>query len=156
MEKDFDKNINKKLFSIDYLSDFSEDETDKLSSIAQELIDKYGDKQVFAEWYEYLKECVTDKKTARNFAYWFFQYGGHELKIKNPYPFLALLFVKTEVPLDKEPSLKEEKEFDDLIDSIYVSLLSNAGIIGNDNYFYINFRSDEKLINLVNKIKFSK
>ena len=156
MGNNYDKNINKKLFTFDFESNYSDDEVEKLSLIAKELIKTYGDKVVFNEWNDYLKESITDKKSARNFAYGFFQYSGHKFKVKDPYPFLALLFVKTEVSFDKEPDTVEEKEFCDLIDSIYVSLLTNAGIIRDDDYFYINYCSDDKLTKLINEIKISK
>jgi len=43
---------------------------------------------------KYLKHEVHDRKTAFNFATWLFIYDFGKCDIRNPYPFLALLFKK--------------------------------------------------------------
>lgn len=150
MNKEYDKNINKELFSVDFQSDFSEDEVYRLSTIAKDLVKQYGDQTVFDEWFQYLSESVNGRYSAWNFMNAFFNFGGHDLKVKDPYPFLGLLFVKLGLSLESEPSNEEEETIFDTFDSIYVSLLINSGIIKKDDYFDVNLFNDDRFKIVVN------
>ncbi len=153
MIESYDKKLNDKLFNIDFQSDFSEEEVESLVSLAEKLIQKYGDKIIFNEWTDYLKNSIKDRYRARNFAYAFYNYGGHNLKVKDPYPFLGLLFYKVGFSFFDEPKTQEENDFFDLLDSIYISLLLNAGIIDEDDYFYVNVYKDLKLKGIVEMLQ---
>lgn len=153
MKKEYDKNINRKLFSVNFQSDFSEDEVECLSCIAEQLIKEYGEQVVFDEWFKYLKESVNGRYPSWNFMIAFYNFNGHYLKIKDPYPFLGLLFNKLGLSLDKEPSQGEEEKIFDTFDSIYVSLLIQSKIIKEDDYFYINLYSDDRFKKAVEENK---
>ncbi len=142
MKKQYNNNINKELFSINFQEDFSEAEVERLSKIARELINGFGEQIVFNNWFEYLKESINDKYSAWNFMVAFYNFDGHNFKIKDPYPFLGLLFNKLNLSLNKEPSSDEEESIFDTFDSIYASLLTKSGIVTKDDYFYINLYSD--------------
>ena len=153
MNKEYDKNINKELFSVDFQSDFSEDEVYRLSLIADELIKQYGDQIVFDEWFQYLSESINGRYPAWNFMDAFFNFGGHDFKVKDPYPFLGLLFNRLGLSLDAEPSKGDEEMMFDTFDSIYVSLLINSGIIKDDDYCYVNLYSDKRFKKAVEENK---
>ena len=144
MNKKYPKNINKELFSVDFQSDFSEDEVDRLSKIAEQLINEFGEQVVFDEWLQYFKEFINGRYASWNFMLSVFNFGGHNFKVKDPYPFLGLLFNRLGLSLVAEPSKGEEETIFDTFDSIYVSLLTKSGIIKMDDYFYVNLFSDGK------------
>jgi len=133
------------LFSFDFASDYSEEDANNLLLMAQDLISMHGDEEVFKQWASYLKTDILDIKNGINFMNAFFFYGGHELKVKNPYHFLGLLFNKIGLSLDKEPNSEDEHQIFDTFDSIYVSLLDNAHIVNQEDFFYINIYNDNKL-----------
>lgn len=149
----YDKKLNDKLFDVDFQSNFSEELVESLASLAEELIQKYGDEVVLKEWTNYLNDSINDQYSARNFAYAFFNYGGHNLKVKDPYPFLGLLFYKVGFSFHDEPKTNDENDFFDLLDSIYTSLLLNAGIISEDDYFYVNVYQDLRLKSIVEMLQ---
>lgn len=65
---------------------------------------------------------------------WFYNYGGHEIKTFNPYPFLETLYKKLVLSFDSEPQTDDEKQMFDTFDSIYVEMLTQSGIIKQDDY----------------------
>ena len=153
MNKEYNKDINKELFSVDFQSDFSEDEVERLSDIAKQLINEYGEQIVFDEWFQYLKESINGRYPAWNFMLAFYNFDGHNLKVKDPYPFLGLLFNRLGLSLETEPSKGEEETMFDTFDSIYVSLLIKSGIIKEDDYFYVNLYSDDRFKKAVEESK---
>lgn len=141
--KKYDKSINRELFGLCYFNEFSDSVYEAKVELAEKTIKNYGDEIVFNEWFAYLETNVENRMDAWSFMSWFFNYGGHELVIKNPYPFLAALFSKLDLTLNSEPKTEEDNQIFDTFDSIYVSLLKKAGFVNDEEYFYINLYEDE-------------
>ena len=153
MKTEYDENINKELFSIDFQSDYSDDEVDRLLEIAKQLIAEYGDQVVFDEWFKYLKNSINGRRDAWNFMIAFYNFDGHCLKVSDPYPFLGLLLNRLELSLDSDPAYKDEEMMFETYDSIYIELLIKAGIVKQDEYFDANPYTDEKLKTAVEENK---
>ncbi len=153
MKTEYDENINKELFSIDFQSDYSDDEVDRLLEIAKQLIAEYGDQFVFDEWFKYLKNSINGRRDAWNFMIAFYNFDGHCLKASDPYPFLGLLLNRLELSLDSDPTSKDEEMMFETYDSIYIELLIKAGIVKQDEYFDANPYTDEKLKTAVEENK---
>lgn len=145
MNGQYDLKYNDILFSLDYFSDYSEDESDMREELAEKVLNEFDNQSVMDGWFSYLKTNVNSQKEAWSFMSWFYNYGGHEIKTYAPYPFLGTLFKKLGLSFDNEPETNDEKEMFDTFDSIYVELLTNAGIIAQDDYFYANLYNDAKL-----------
>ena len=75
---------------------------------------------------------------------WFFNYGGHEFKIDNPYPFLGMLFSKLGLSIEEEPKTDEDIEKFDTFDSIYVEMLIKSNRIKDEDYSYVNMFDDDE------------
>ena len=158
MQKQYDKTMNDKLFSVDRFKEGDEYERElekahELSIEAKSLILEFGDQVVFDNWHDYLKESVHSRIKARNFMISFFDYNGHELKVKDPYPFLGLLFNRLNLSLDADPSEGDEETMLDTFDTIYVSILISSGIIKEDDYFYVNLYTDKRFKKAVKENK---
>ena len=158
MIKEYDKTITEKLFSVDRFKEGEEyekeiEKAEKLYEKAQIILKECDNQQVFDNWFSYLKNNIHNKKDAWNFMMSFFDYDGHNIKVKDPYPFLGLLFNRLGLSLDAEPSKDEEETMFDTFDSIYVSLLIKSGIIKEDDYFYVNLYSDDRFKKAVEENK---
>ena len=158
MNKEYKKEINESLFSIDNFSDSMdydeiEDKIDEAYKIVEELVDEFGYQIVFDNWVSYLKDKVHSQKEAWNFMILFFNYEGYKFKVENPYPFLGMLYKKLKLSLDRDPEGDDENLMNDTFDSIYIELLINSGIVDEDDYFYMNPYYDEKLIEAYNNAK---
>ena len=153
MINNYDKEWNKILFSLSFFNGISDEEKDKRWNLAESVIKVFGDQTVFDEWFNYLNEFVNNQNDAWSFMLWFFDYTGGKLKVKDPYPFLALLFKKLELSIDKD---KGDKNYDYMLetfDSIYAQLLLGAGIIKVEDYCYVNFFNDSKFKEELDAIK---
>ena len=158
MNKKYNKEMTKKLFSIDNFSELiSYDEREKIikemSKNVNNLINDYGYQIVFDEWTEYLKDCIHTPKEAWNFMILFFCYDGHKFKVENPYPFLGILYKKLGLSLDKDPEGEDENQMNDTFDTIYIELLVQSGLVKRDDYFNVNPYYDERLKEAYDKIK---
>lgn len=73
------------------------DETDALYESlvekANKAISKYGWKEVFESWKNYMYENCHTVEEALSFAILFEIYGGHHHRIEEPYKFLAYLLI---------------------------------------------------------------
>jgi len=158
MIKEYDTTITEKLFSVDRFKEGKEyekeiEKAEKLYEKAQIILKECDNQQVFDNWFSYLKNNIHNKKDAWNFMMSFFDYDGHNIKVKDPYPFLGLLFNRLGLSLDAEPFKGEEETMFDTFDSIYVSLLIKSGIIKKDDYFYVNLYSDDRFKKAVEENK---
>lgn len=154
MVQKYDKRLNDELFGIDYDSDYEESTAAKLMKLAKETIEKYGQSIVFSEWFSYLSNSVRTIKEARNFASWFSAYEGYRFKTKDPYPFLAMLFLKLGLSYENPESDDEiEKQFYESFDNFYIELVINAGFAKIDDYFYLDPYSDKRLNDEILKLK---
>lgn len=116
-------------------------------------MDKFGYQVVFDSWENYLKENVDSKRKAWNFMILFFNYDGHEFKIKDPYSFLGMFYKKLDLSFERDPEGDAENQMNDTFDSIYIELLINSGIVKQEDYFYMNPYNDERLIEAYNRIE---
>mgnify|MGYP007002640451 FL=1 len=158
MSEEYIKKINQVLFSIDNFSksmtcDEIENKINEASKIVKGLVAKFGYQVVFDSWTNYLKENVDSKRKAWNFMILFFYYDGHKFKIKDPYPFLGMLYKKLDLSFERDPEGDEENQMNDTFDSIYIELLINSGIVNQEDYFYMSPYNDERLIEAYNKIE---
>lgn len=145
MNVQYDLKYNDILFDLDYFSDYSEDESEMREELAEKVLNEVDNQSVFDGWFSFLRFNVNSQKEAWSFMSWFYNYGGHEIKISNTYPFLGMLYKKLGFSFDKEPETNYEKQMFDTFDSIYVELLTKAEIIKQDDYFYVNIYNDDKL-----------
>lgn len=158
MSEEYIKKINQVLFSIDNFSkSMTYDETvnkiSEASKIVKKIVDKFGYQVVFDSWENYLKENVDSKRKAWNFMILFFNFDGHKFKIKDPYPFLGMLYKKLDLSFERDPEGDDENQMNDTFDSIYIELLINSGIVKQEDYFYMNPYNDERLIEAYNRIE---
>ena len=153
MNKVYKKRWNNTLFGLNYFDDFEDVEEEDRFELASSIVRELGEQNVFDEWFNYLKESIHNQNEAWSFMLWFFNYNGAHFKVKNPYPFLALLFSKLELSLDKD---KGDDDYDNILqtfDSIYVELLIGAGIIKVEDYCYVNLFADSKFKEELDAIK---
>lgn len=158
MSEEYIKKINQVLFSIDNFSksmtyDEIVNKISEATKIVKGLVDKFGYQVVFDSWENYLKENVDSKRKAWNFMILFFNYDGHKFKIKDPYPFLGMLYKKLDLSFERDPEGDDENQMNDTFDSIYIELLINSGIVKQEDYFYMNPYNDERLIEAYNRIE---
>ena len=158
MSEEYIKKINQVLFSIDNFSkSMTYDETvnkiSEASKIVKKIVDKFGYQVVFDSWENYLKENVDSKRKAWNFMILFFNFDGHKFKIKDPYPFLGMLYKKLDLSFERDPEGDDENQMNDTFDSIYIELLINSGIVKQEDYFYMNPYNDERLIEAYDRIE---
>lgn len=152
-KKNYNENLNEKLFGLDYLSDnSSEEEQEKRIDFATKIIQEYGEQAVFEAWFSYLQNSVNSVRAAWSFMLWFYNFNGEDFKIKNPYPFLGLLFNKLGLSLDDDKKSEDEKQMFDTFDSIYASMLTKSGYFNESNYFDVNPYRDDHLREEINKI----
>ncbi len=151
MNKAYDIVLNDRLFGLDCCSDYEDSEYEERVELAEQVIKDCGQDAVFEAWFNYLKESVKTKEEARSFMLWFFNYNGTSFKLKDPYSFLGLLFAKQGFSFDDENL--ENDQFFGTFDSIYISLLVNAGIVKEIDYFNANPFKDKKLIAAINSYK---
>lgn len=145
MNKTYDLKYNEILFGLDYFAEYPEEELEAREDLAEKILDETDNQSVFDGWLTYLRTCVNSHKEAWSFMLWFFNYGGHEIKVSNPYPFLGLLYKKLGLSFDKEPEGDDENQMFDTFDSIYIELLIKSGLIKQEDYFYVNLYNDKKL-----------
>lgn len=150
MNAQYDLKYNDILFGLDYFFDSSEDESDMREELAEKILNEVDNQSVFDGWFNYLRTNVNSQKEAWSFMSWFYNYGGHEIKTSNPYPFLGTLYNKLGLSFDSEPQTDDEKQMFDTFDSIYVEMLTQSGIIKRDDYFYVNLYNDDRLKNEYN------
>ncbi len=158
MNKEYDKEINKVLFGIDTFSqsmsyDDIENKMSEASKVVKRLVDKFGYQLVFDSWLNYLKENIHSNREAWNFMILFFNYDGHKFKVKDPYPFLGMLYKKLGLSFEKDPKEEDGIQVNDTFDSIYIELLLNSGVVKSNAYFYMNPYNDEKLIEAYKRVK---
>ncbi len=148
MNKDnYDKSLNYVLFHQNCISGDKLNNEEHLIQLVNTLISKYGWETLVAEWYKYLETSVSNRKEAFNFATWLFIYGFGNCKVKNPYPFLVLLYKKLE--LDKTSNDELDERFDTPYDrflDLYVDVLISCKIINAEDAFYINPNNDKRFI----------
>lgn len=143
--KKYDLKYNDILFGLDYFSEYSEDEADMRLDLAEMILNDYDNQSVFDGWFDYLINNVKSTREAWSFMDWFYNYGGHEIKVSDPYPFLGMLYKKLGLSFDKEPKENDETNMYDTFDSIYIELLIKSNIIKQDDYFYVNLYNDDRL-----------
>ena len=104
------------------------DETDALYESlvekANKAISKYGWKEVFESWKNYMYENCHTVEEALSFATWFEIYGGHHHRIEEPYKFLAYLYDIFD--------LNPVKYNAQIMDDVSYGLLEAAGIKEED------------------------
>jgi len=149
----YDIELNKKLFNQNCINGEKMNDVTELQKIVQNLISSIGWEELVTEWYKYLKENVQTRTEAFNFATWLFIYDFGKCNVKDPYPFLALLYKKME--LESNPSDELENRFDTPYDrflDIYVDVLLSSHIIDIGKSDFIKPEDDERLLLELNKI----
>ena len=150
--KKYDSEFNKELFGLDYLSDYPEEEQDRRIDLAAKIIKECGEAETFAAWFDYLKVSVSTVHQAWSFMLWYYNYGGADFKVDDPYPFFAILFKKLGLTFDDLEDGTDQKEMFDTFDSIYASMLVACGMVGWNDYFCINPYRDQRLAEEINAL----
>lgn len=101
---------------------FDADDSYEHSDAAQNLIDEYGWKTVFPYWFDYLQQHCPKESDVINYAHLFFYYGGTDLPLRDPYPFVSYFYYRVDTK-------KYGGEATDIFDSIAIPLLSNIGAV---------------------------
>jgi len=149
----YDIELNKKLFNQNCINGDKLNDVTELQKIVQYLVSSIGWEELVTEWYKYLKENVKTRTETFNFATWLFIYDFGKCNVKDPYPFLALLYKKME--LKSNPKDELENRFDTPYDrflDIYVDVLLSSHIIDIDKSDFIKPEDDERLLLELNKI----
>jgi len=105
--------------------DFDDDNYDH-SDAAEALIEEFGWKTVFPYWFDYLQNHCPEEADVINFAHLFFYYGGAELPVRDPYPFISCLYYRVD-------TAKYGGAATDIFDSIVIPMLTRIGDINPDN-----------------------
>ena len=102
---------------------------------------------------KYLKHEVHDRKTAFKCATWLFIYDFGKCDIRNPYPFLALLFKKMELDKDIQDNLNNrfDTPYDRFLD-LYVDVLISSKIINANEADYLIPDKDTMLLDELEKL----
>lgn len=145
--------LNNRLFGQNCISGKKLKNIAELQKIVQNLVSTIGWEEIATEWYEYLKECVCSRIEAFNFATWLFIYDFGKCDIKNPYPFLALLYKKMGLESNHEDELENrfDTPYDRFID-IYVDVLTSSHIISVSDADYVKPEKDKKFMFELNRI----
>lgn len=112
--------ITQYLFNCKYDDPDFDDENYEHSDAAAELIDEFGWSEVFNCWFDYLKSNCPTPEDVINFANLFFYYGGTELPLRDPYPFISYFYYR--VDTQKYGAIAT-----DIFDSVAIPLLTNIG-----------------------------
>ena len=105
---------------------FDADDSYEHSDEAQKLIDEYGWINVFPYCFDYLQQNCPTEADVINFAHLFYYYGGADLPLLDPYPFISYFYYRVD-------TMKYGGEATDIFDSIAIPLLSNIGEISLEN-----------------------
>ncbi len=125
---------------------FDADDSYEHSDAAQDLIDEYGWNEVFPYWFDYLQNHCSTEKDVINFAHLFYYYGGADLPLRDPYPFIAYFYYRVD-------TTKYGAEATDIFDSIVIPLLSNIGDISLENEPDYVPEKDSRILSAVNEWK---
>ena len=146
---------NKELFNkIKYLfdrywdEDLSDDEEDKLYSIADDMLTDYEWTQVFSTASEYLHNECKSPEDVINFAHFYWIYGWYENAIEDPYKFLGYLYYRIDLNVDKYDDM-------DILDSLATTILPRAGYSEADLYLNTQYmpEKDPKILEVVKQYK---
>ena len=136
------------LFNRHYDEELTDEQDEALLDRAQQQIIDYGWDKTFDSWKQYLlSKCVTPEEVI-NFAHLFWSYGGYESVIPDPYNFLAYMYYRIDMNVEKYDDM-------DILDGIAITILPKAGYDNADlmkNPLY-SPQLDERLISEVEKFK---
>lgn len=113
------------LYGCDFCADdFDPDGRGEHLDRAMQVMKKYSDSDFYTASFEWMKKHCETADQYINFANLYYYYGGTNLRVADPYPFLAYLY--NGIDWDGDKIHAEETE--DLFYSIAVELIQGAGI----------------------------
>ena len=138
----------KYLFGRYWDEDLSDDEEDKLYSIADEVLTDYEWTEVFSSTLKYLhNECISPEDVI-NFAHLYWIYGWYENDIADPYKFLGYMYYRIDLKVDEYDDM-------DILDSLATTILPRAGYSNADLLLNTQYmpESDPKILEEVENYK---
>jgi len=149
----YNKEINIKLFKQNCISNEELTNTAELQKLFNNLVKTFGWEKIVSECYDYLKCSINSRIESFNFATWLFIYDFGKCSVKNPYPFLALLYNKMELDTSVVDDLdtRFDTPYDRFLD-IYIDVLISSKIIDISESDYIVPEKDDRLLAELKKI----
>ncbi len=138
-EKSNSEEIINYLYNCDFFDDKFDEDEKRLDS-ATEIIEE-APLDFFELSFEWMKKNCSVADQYINFAYLYYYYGGTDFEVKNPYPFLAILYNG----IDWEHDNKNAKEADNIFWSIATNMLEKANLLHGYTDEYDPFE-DSRLI----------
>ncbi len=136
------KETSEYLLSLDPNYDYSNEELDHLDDLATELLSQYSWSDVYTEWSDYLyNRCPTDEDVIR-FAHNFFDYSNDNV-VPDPLQFIAYLYYRVDVTKNRDAF--------DIFDSLAITVLPNAGLLGPYDLDYYAAESDPRILKEIEK-----
>ena len=142
--KKYDNRINYELFSQNCIDGVEIINVNNLKNTVTSLVSSLGWDTIVYEWAIFLKKEIKDRKAAFNFATWLYIYDFGKCSLKDPYPFLALLYKKLELDkkindenwLIKDGSLQYNPHFSNLTKEQHATMKSNyQNVVGVSKSF---------------------
>lgn len=118
----------KYIFSLDWETDFTDEELDKLDEMVEELISEHGWTSVYEAWCDFLHNQCEDDWSVVNFANHYWDYA-HDRYVPDPIHFIAYLYYRVDTSKNSRAC--------EIFDSLATTILPNAGLVNmmeNPNY----------------------
>ena len=108
------------IFTLDWDTDFTDEELDKLDAMVEQLISENGWPKVYETWCAYLhNECKNDWSVV-NFACHYWDYA-HDRYVPDPIHFIAYLYYRVDTSKNSRAC--------EIFDSLAITILPNAGLL---------------------------
>ena len=114
------KDTTKYIFSLDWDTDFTDEELDKLDAMVEQLIVENGWPKVYETWCDYLHTECKDDWSVVNFANHYWDYA-HDRYVPDPIHFIAYLYYRVDTSKNSRAC--------DIFDSLAITILPNAGLL---------------------------
>lgn len=116
------------IFSLDWETDFTDEELDRLDEMVEDIISEYGWSKVYEAWCDYLHNHCKDDWSVVNFACHYWDYANDRY-VPDPIHFIAYLYYRVDTSKNSRAC--------EIFDSLATSILPNAGLVNmTDNPYY--------------------
>lgn len=135
------------LFDCDFFSDdFDAEGNEEHLQRAEQLLNTYPWKDVFACWNSYLRHNCNSPEEVINFCNLFSYYGGQDNFIPDPYEFLGYIYYMVDIN-------EYWDEAGDFLDGLSISILEKSGEISTTKNPYYQSWKDPCILEIVKKYK---
>ena len=136
----------KYIFSLDWDTDFTDEELDELDEKVEGLISEHGWSKVYETWCDYLHNHCKDDWSVVNFASHYWDYA-HDRYVPDPIHFIAYLYYRVDTSKNSRAC--------EIFDSLATTILSNAGLLNVIDDPYYAAENDSRILAEIAVIKAS-